>query len=147
MVPNPVMFAVAGGVTVASQNADVGPSHLRFDVCGADITQLPTGLAIVMAFDTPVHNAMVLQRDVGLALDVRVTERTMIVSLSRDPFQPPAPWRFTLGIAFEGLPAAGRIAVGNAEARTVHYQATPVTPEGLARATSRCVELLAMHRW
>jgi hypothetical protein len=143
MAPNPVVFTAAGGVTVVLHTTDLDTSRLRFEICGSDITQIPAGLPITMAFDAPIHNVMVHQEDMGLALDVRVTGRMTVLSLARDPFLPPGPWQVALGVAFDTLPSTGRIAVGSSEAQAVHYQTAPYAPQSLARATTGCIELFA----
>jgi hypothetical protein len=143
MAPNPVVFATAGGITVALHTTDADPAHLRFEICGADITRIPAGLTIVLAFDAPIHQVILPQAYIGLVLDVQVTGQVAVVSLVRDPFLAPTPWRFVLGVAFEALPAAGRIAVGPSEAQTVRYQNGAPAANGPTRLTGGCLDLFA----
>jgi hypothetical protein len=143
MAPNPVVFATAGGVTVTLHTTDSAPTHLRFEVCGADITRIPAGLRIVLTFDAPIHHAMVHQAYTGLALDVQVTGQVAVVSLVRDPFFTPTPWQFALGVAFEALPATGRIAVGPSEAQAVRYHRGAPTAGDPTRVPAGCLGLLA----
>jgi hypothetical protein len=143
MAPNPVVFATAGGVTVALHTTDSAPTHLRFEVCGTDITRIPAGLTIILAFDAPIHQARIHQAYTGLVLDVQVAGQVAVVSLVRDPFFAPTPWRFALGVAFEVLPATGRIAVGSSEAQAVRYHRGPPLADGRTRLTGGCLDLLA----
>jgi hypothetical protein len=143
MIPNPVVFEVAGGVKVVLQEADEETKYFRFEVCGQDTTLLSAAFPLRFRFDTPIRRVEVHAPHTGMAIGTHVADRVVTVSLSRDPFKPPEPWRLAMLIAFEHLPVTGRIAIGTAAASMVSYRITP-RPRGFGTG---CVDLLASGGW
>jgi hypothetical protein len=139
----PVVFEVAGGVTIALRKAEPVPPAVHVEVCGPDVTQIPFRLPITFGFDGPVVGVTLHDADPGPAIATGVAAHRVTVSLTRDPFTPPEPWQLTVVIALERVPETGRIAVGADETHDVSYWMAPgaaSSPPGRGRG---CVDLLA----
>jgi hypothetical protein len=147
MTPNPVVFEVAGNVTVVLRETDAHPTHLPFEVCGQDVTQIPVALPIAFGFDVPIRHVVIGEVLTGMAIGAGVAGNVATVRLTRDPFTPPEPWRVTVVIDLGGVPATGRIAVGPIEAHDVSYRAAPVASPGPMLYGPGCSELLASAWW
>jgi hypothetical protein len=139
----PVVFEVASGVTVALREADMDTTHLHFEVCGPDVTRIPAGLPVAFGFDTPIRTVVAREADTGMAVDVRIEEHVATVSLTRDPFMPPEPWRVAVLITLESVPENGGIAVGAAETHDISYRMPPGAASSSLGRGRGCVDLLA----
>jgi hypothetical protein len=112
-LPVPAAAAAISGVTLRLDEAPTNRVRLRFEVCGADVTQLPgTGLPVTFGFDTPVVHLGVHVGRPSLAPEVHVTGHAATVSLRRDPFSPPEPWRIVIRIDVAQLPTTGGLTLG-----------------------------------
>ena len=90
------------------------PHHLRVEVCGPDGTRLGHGFPLMVEMSAAVRGVVVRNRDAGMAVRATVEGRRATVTLSRDPFMPPEPWRVVALLSVEGNPGEGYIVVGAA---------------------------------
>jgi len=110
---DPRQSAVVSGVTLRLDETHTSRVRLRFEVCGADGTQLPeTGFPVRLAFDTSVGHVGVHAGRTRLGLEAHVTGPAATVSLWREPFTPPESWRIVILIDVERLPTAGGLTLG-----------------------------------
>jgi hypothetical protein len=113
LLPASRQSAVISGVTLRLDEANTSRVRLRFEVCGADVTQIPgTGLPVTFKFDTPVVHVGVHTGRTSLGPEAHVTGHAATVSVRRDPFTPPEPWRIVILIDVERLPTAGGLTIG-----------------------------------
>jgi hypothetical protein len=113
LLPAPRRSAVISGITLELDEAKASSVSLRFEVCGPDVTQIPgTGLPVTFGFDAPILRVAVHGGLTSLLLEAHVTGPATTVSLRRDPFTPPEPWRLVIRIDMERLPTAGGLTIG-----------------------------------
>jgi hypothetical protein len=113
LLPTPYQSAVISGVTLRLDETNTSRVRLRFEVCGADVTQIPgTGLPVTFKFETPVVHVGVHAGRTSLGLEAYMTEHAATVSVRRDPFTPPEPWRIVILIDMERLPTTGDLTIG-----------------------------------
>ena len=143
MTPAPVVFSVAGGVTVTLSEVDLHIRHFQYDICGPDVTQIPAAFRLAFSTDAPIRHVVVRPLLVRLAFNVQVSEHAATLTLTRDPFVPPQPWRLTLLVDFERLPTSGRIAVAPAEAHDVTFHIWSSLESRAVLQGTGCGELLA----
>ena len=104
---------VVSGVTVALDAAQPASIRWRFEVCGQDVTGIHgAGLPIALAFDTPIVRTVVQDGHSALTSSARITGGVTTISLRRQPFTPPEPWRIVVVIDFAHVPLVGRLTVG-----------------------------------
>jgi hypothetical protein len=107
----PKTGTVISGVTMAWDNTDA--SRLRFEVCGPDVTQIPgAGLPLTVVFNTAIHRLTSEGSQTSLVLGTHIAGQVALVSLARDPFTPPEPWRITIVIELAQTPDTGRFTIG-----------------------------------
>jgi hypothetical protein len=124
--PIPQEEAVVHGISVTlEETASRTRSHLRVDLCGHDATRLPPGFPLGVELSAPVQRVVVRHADAGLAIGVRDEGHHATVTLTRDPFRPPAPWRVVLLVRVEGDLGAGQLRLGAAR-----YPLPPALPVG-----------------
>jgi hypothetical protein len=113
LLPATRRSAIISGVTLGLDKTNGSRVRLRFEVCGPDVTQIPgTGLPVTFGFDTPVLHVAVHSGLTSLTLGAHVTGSTTTVSVQRDPFTPPEPWRLVILIDMARLPTAGDLTIG-----------------------------------
>jgi hypothetical protein len=124
MVPDVARFTALGGVEIVLQEALSPSQRLVFVVRGAELTGIPRGLPITFHFDASVQHVVVTNVSSGLSVQSSSSGHTAICILTRDPFMPPTPWRYTVQIQLASLPQTGRISIGALEGQEVNYQAS-----------------------
>ena len=113
--PIPRAEAVVHGISVTlEETASRTQRHLRVALCGHDATRLPPGFPLGVEVSAPVQSVVVHEAEAGLALGVQAAGRHATVTLTRDPFRPPAPWRVVLLLRVEGALEAGQLRIGAA---------------------------------
>jgi hypothetical protein len=128
LLPAAPRAAVISGVTMGLDETNASRVRLRFEVCGPDVTQMPgAGLPVTFGFDMPILRVAVHSGRTSLTLGVHVTGPMTTVSVQRDPFTPPEPWRLVILIDVAQMPTAGGITIGT-------WPAHDLTP-GLAVAS------------
>lgn len=100
---------VVSGISVTVEEA--APHHLRVEVCGPDATRLRHGFPLVFQLSVPVRGIVVRNGDAGMTVGARAEGQTATVTLIRDPFFPPAPWRVVVLLSVEGSLREGHIVV------------------------------------
>jgi hypothetical protein len=101
--------AVVSGISVSREEST---SHLRVEVCGPDGTRLRHGFPLVFELNAPVRGIVVRNGDMGMAVGATAAGPRATVTLSRDPFMPPQPWRVVVLLSVEGNLGEGHIVVG-----------------------------------
>ena len=113
--PIPRADAVVRGLSVTLEAATSRTrSPLRVDICGHDATRLPPGFPLGIEVSAPVQRVVVRHAEAGIAIRVRAEGRRATVTLTRDPFRPPQPWRVVLLLRVEGSLGAGQLLIGAA---------------------------------
>ena len=136
---------VVSGISVTVEEA--APHHLRVEVCGPDATRLQPGFPLVFQLRVPVRGLVVRTGDAGMLVGARAEGQTATVTLTRDPFRPPVPWRVVVLLSVEGNLQEGQLAVGAAR-----YPLPTPLPAGHATVVlgTGCEERYAGHpagRW
>ena len=111
-VPMSLAGEIVSGISVTREEA--APHHLRVEVCGPDGTRLRHGFPLVVEMRETVRGVVVRNRDAGMAVGATVEGRRATVTLSREPFMPPEPWRVVVLLSVEGNRGEGHIVVGAA---------------------------------
>ena len=103
---------VVSGISVTIEEA--APHHLRVEVCGPDATRLRHGFPLVFELSLPVRGIVVRNGDAGMMVGARAEGQTATVTLTREPFLPPGPWRVVVLLNVEGSLREGHLVVGAA---------------------------------
>lgn len=122
MISHVAQFTALGGVEVVLQEALPATKRLVFVVRGSELTGIPQGLPMTFHFDTVVQHVTVIDASSGLLVQSSSSGYTAICILTRDPFMPSTPWRYTVQIQLASLPQTGRISIGAFEGQEVSYQ-------------------------
>jgi hypothetical protein len=69
------------------------------------------GFPLVVEMRHTVRGVVVYNRDTGMAVGATVEGRRAMVTLSREPFMSPAPWRVVVLLSVEGNLSEGHIVV------------------------------------
>jgi hypothetical protein len=93
---------------------EAAPNSLRVEVCGPDATRLRHGFPLGFQLSVPVRGIVVRNGDAGMLVGVRAEGQTATITLTRDPFLPPAPWRVVVLLSVEGRLWEGYLLVGAA---------------------------------
>jgi hypothetical protein len=124
--PIPREEAVVSGISVTLEETTAHTrSHLRVDLCGHEATRLPPGFPLGIEVSAPVQSVVVHHADASFAIGIRAEGRHATVTLTRDPFRPPEPWRVVLLVRVEGDLGAGLLLLGAAR-----YPLPPALPVG-----------------
>ena len=102
---------VVSGINVTL--AAPAPHYLRVEVCGPDGTRLRRGFPLVVEMSKTVRGVVVRNRDAGMAVSATVEGRRATVTLTRDPFIPPEPWRVVILLRVDGGLGEGHLLVGS----------------------------------
>jgi hypothetical protein len=101
------------GVTMTLEATTPETTRLRFEVCGPDVTQIPRGFPLGFGFDTAIRQVEVTTDQVAMAMQTSTVAQQVTVSLARDPFLSPEPWKVTVLLDFERCPGQGRLTLGD----------------------------------
>ena len=105
---------VVSGISVTLEEAaSTTRSHLRVEVCGPDGTRLRRGFPLVVEMREAVRGVVVRNGDTGMAVEATVEGRRATVTLTRDPFLPPEPWRVVILLSIDGGLGEGHLLIGS----------------------------------
>jgi hypothetical protein len=103
---------VVSGISVTRE--ETAPHQLQVEICGSEVTRLRHGFPLIVEMSDTVHAVVVRNADAGMAVGATVGGRSATVTLARDPFIPPEPWRVVVLLSVEGSLGEGHIVVGTA---------------------------------
>jgi hypothetical protein len=112
--PIPRAEAVVRGISVTLEETTSRlSSHLRIDICGHDATRLPHGFLLAIEVHATVQSIVLRNAEAGIAVRASAESHRATVTLTRDPFLPPAPWWVALLLRVDGALGAGHLLVGS----------------------------------
>ena len=109
-VPMSFTGEIVSGISVTREAP--APHHLRVEVCGPDGTRLRHGFPLVVEMRETVRGVVVRNGDAGMAVEATVEGQHATVTLTRDPFRPPEPWRVVILLSIDGGHGEGQLLIG-----------------------------------